>query len=62
MEIKFDRQYRNLKNKKIYYVYGDTIINTTNERDGTHMVLYTDSKLLYIRNVTEFIKKFELVE
>lgn len=62
MEIKFNRKYKNLENQKIYFVYEDTIINTTNKRNGTHMVLYTDGILLFVRDVKEFLEKFKLVE
>ena len=57
------RLWRNLKNGRLYEVYG-TVTNSTNAQDGQTMVLYRsdgDDKR-HVREIHEFIQKFEPVE
>ncbi len=55
--------YRNLKLGTEYRVQGFAK-NTTNKDDGAVMVLYTEKKgkFVFVREIKEFIKKFEAVE
>ena len=64
--------YRNLKNKNIYFVESNSIIDCTNNRNGNKMVLYyklKDNNELdsidwdsgFVREVEEFKIKFEKV-
>lgn len=49
----------NIKNKKIYEVYGE-VTNATNANDGQKMILYTDGYgNFYVREVKEFGEKFK---
>lgn len=59
MKISFTEKYVNIKNKKIYVVCDYICINTTNDNDGQTMVLYTDGKKLFVREITEFDEKFK---
>lgn len=54
-------KYKNKKNGKIYIVLG-TVIDYTNEREGTICILYNDGKKLFVREKNEFFEKFEKVE
>lgn len=64
-EIKNNEIYRNKKNKKLYKVLKNNIINATNANDDDIMVLYivVDDKrdLQFVREINEFCLKFEKV-
>ena len=49
------------KTGNIYHIIGK-IINATNNRDGEEMILYTDGKNVYSREINEFYEKFEKQE
>lgn len=50
--------YRNKKKGSLYHAYGMKI-NCTNAQDGQLMVEYGEA---YVREVDEFLEKFELIE
>jgi hypothetical protein len=60
-------RYINKKTGKVYIMVNESIINTTNDRDGEEMVLYVSledtgtqtSSLRFVRNKQEFLKKFK---
>ena len=64
-EIKNNEIYRNKKNKKLYKVLKNNVINATNANDDDIMVLYivVDDKrdLQFVREINEFCLKFEKV-
>jgi len=47
----------NIKHNTEYYIIGE-IINATNDSNGQKMILYTDGKGVYAREVEEFNEKF----
>lgn len=49
----------NIKSSTPYTLLTDEVINATNAQDGQKMVLYTDDKNLYVREVGEFDAKFK---
>jgi len=57
-------KYKHKKSGKIYdaCVSDDMIINTTNANDGQIMVIYTDGEKFFVREITEFLEKFEKVK
>ena len=59
------KKYRNIKNQNIYEVIREDVINCTNANDGQTMVLYKSEKspdLLFVREKSEFLQKFELIK
>ena len=61
----YSKKYRNIKNGNTYEVIRDDVINCTNVNDGQTMVLYKSQKspeLLFVREKTEFLQKFELIK
>ena len=61
----YSKKYRNIKNGNTYEVIRDDVINCTNVNDGQIMVLYKSQKsseLLFVREKTEFLQKFELIK
>lgn len=61
----FSKKYRNIKNGNTYEVIRDDIINCTNANDGQIMVLYKSQKspeLLFVREKSEFLQKFEAIK
>ena len=61
----FSKKYKNIKNGNTYEVIRDDVINCTNAIDGQIMVLYKSEKspdLLFVREKTEFLQKFELLK
>ena len=62
-EIQDNEIYRNKKNKKLYKVLNNNVINATNANDNDTMVLYIvlDDKrnLQFVREINEFCLKFE---
>jgi len=53
--------YIHIKTNKIYYVFNQPIINTTNSNDQEIMILYTDGEKGFCREVNEFNRKFKEV-
>lgn len=51
---------RHKKTGKIYKIMSNAI-DTTNSRDGLEVVIYTDDKNVFVREITEFCDKFEEV-
>ena len=61
----FSKKYKHLKTGNIYEVIRDDVINCTNANDEQIMVLYKSEKspdLLFVREKTEFLQKFELIK
>ncbi len=61
----YSKKYRNIKNGNTYEVIRDDVLNCTNVNDGQIMVLYKSQKspeLLFVREKTEFLQKFELIK
>ena len=59
------KKFRNIKNGNIYEVIREDVINCTNANDGQTMVLYKSEKspdLLFVREKSEFLQKFELIK
>lgn len=52
--------YINKKHKNLYTVVC-TAINCTNDADGQELVLYTNGDMLFAREKSEFLEKFEAV-
>ena len=50
--------YKNKKKQTLYQVVG-SCINCTNAQDGQNMILYTDGKMMFVREEKEFYEKFE---
>jgi len=36
-------------------------VDCTNERDGLNVVVYTNNKMNFVREKTEFLEKFEII-
>lgn len=53
--------YRNRKTGNVYTVVSEGI-DCTNSRDGTKVVVYTDGRLTFVREDSEFYEKFERVQ
>ncbi len=52
--------YRNIKNRKLYKMISDLVINATNSADNKLMVLYKDKQgHRYVSDRDEFYQKFE---
>ena len=53
----------NNKNKNIYFIINEDIINCTNSQDGQKMVLYStiDFKMFFVREINEFNNKFTIL-
>jgi len=60
--ITFDQKFKHLKTGKIYEVYHKEVINCTNSNDNQKLVLYTNGKDIFVRDLEEFCNKFELIE
>lgn len=56
----FIGSYRHKKTGNIYKVTG-IALNTTDERDGQRMVIYTRGGMTFVRDRTEFREKFEFL-
>ncbi|MCF0126011.1 MAG: DUF1653 domain-containing protein [Clostridia bacterium] len=55
-------KYRHIKTGNIYLVLG-TVLDCTNARDGNKMVFYeNDKNQVFVRDLYEFLEKFEKVE
>lgn len=48
------------KTGNIYQVISTDVIDCTNARDGTKMVLYTREGLYFVREYKEFMEKFDV--
>ncbi len=64
-EIKNNEIYRNKKNKKLYRVLNNNVINATNANNNDIMVLYVvvedKRNLQFVREINEFSIKFEKI-
>lgn len=64
-EIKNNEIYRNKKNKKLYRVLNNNVINATNANSNDIMVLYVvvedKRNLQFVREINEFSIKFEKI-
>ena len=61
----YSKKFKNIKNGNIYEVIREDVINCTNANDGQTMVLYKSEKspdLLFVREKSEFLQKFELIK
>ena len=61
----FSKKYKHLKTGNIYEVIRDDVLNCTNANDEQIMVLYKKEQspeLLFVREKTEFLQKFELIK
>ena len=61
----YSKKYKNIKNQNIYEVIREDVINCTNANDGEVMVLYKSEKspdLVFVREKSEFLQKFELIK
>lgn len=54
-------QARNIKTGDIYHILG-TAINVTNSEDGTVMVVYERENNMFVRELHEFVIKFEILQ
>jgi hypothetical protein len=52
---------KNKKTGKTYTVLHWSAIDTTNKRDGTNVIIYTDHKNVFVRELREFNEKFILI-
>jgi len=55
-------QAKNIKNKQLYQVLDVNVANCTNANEGQRMVLYQKDGVKFVREFSEFIEKFELLE
>ena len=51
------KHFKNIKTGNIYAFVGDAI-NTTNKDDGKEMIIYTDFKHTFVREIDEFNQNF----
>ena len=59
--LKDKKPYKHLKTGNIYYSLG-TCINCTNKDDGKEMMIYTNEKQIFCRELDEFNVKFSPIE
>lgn len=52
---------RHLKTGKLYKVIGEAV-DCTNATDGRHMVIYQRDEMVFVREASEFMEKFEAVD
>ena len=56
-----NKYWKNNKTGKVYE-YVDEIIDATNDREGQHLIIYSDNEYKYGRESKEFLKKFTPME
>lgn len=53
---------RHKKTGNIYKVCEDTVTDCTNSRDGTECVIYERNGKLFVREISEFREKFDMIK
>ena len=57
-----NNEVKHIKTGKIYRMYQDDAICSTNSNAGTRLVIYTDGITTFVRDYNEFYEKFKLMD